>query len=430
MRALYRNGIPTSLRNKVYLARMLARVTRDAVRGTVDADDLAAISKARLAPSRAMVTERRIVERKSATVVERFMEFARACEQRSEILAADVYVAHGVEALPGAWHVNRRQPGRLMCDAIEVPSFGARAVKSRWDDTTLAFLDRSFEGFLRDADAILTVGWELGRRLERYGAPVHVVPNYRNAETLVRTNTLRERCGLAPDDRLILVMSGVATGFEDVLLALQSLKENVHIACVGRLVPDSYDAAMRERVRSMGLSARVHFFEPVPYEELTGFVSAADVGLMVRDPSIENNYVSLPNRVFDYAASGLPIITPNIPDIAQIVTERNFGLVIDSISADAWRDGIRRCIERQAEMSANALAASHQMTWDVVEPDLLTALGRPSRVTFFGIGDLTKNNRTLRMSRSLVANGAIVKICTERSTMPNPPEGVEIHLVR
>ena len=54
------------------------------------------------------------------------LRFARRAFDAAEVLKADVYVAHGVQALPAADMVARATGGRLICDGIEIPAFASR----------------------------------------------------------------------------------------------------------------------------------------------------------------------------------------------------------------------------------------------------------------------------------------------------------------
>jgi glycosyltransferase involved in cell wall biosynthesis len=356
------------------------------------------------------------------------LRFARQAYEAAEVLRAEVHIAHGVPALPAADMVARTTGGRLICDVIEIPSFVGRC---RWHPTNLAFLDLAFESYLRRCDGLLTVGWALKGEIEQYGPPVHVIPNYRRAESLVPSTRLRERCGLGPGDVLLLMLSSNASGMEAVIESLLLLPPNLHLAVVGWIVPAAYRERILALVREHGLEPRFHLFGPVPYDELTGTASGADLGLIVRDPAIPNNRVSLPNRIFDYMFSGLPVCCPDIADISRILREREMGVVVTRPDAQGWAGAIMAALARKEEMRVNALAASREMVWERLEEPLHEALGRPSSVTYFGYNDLTRNNRTLRMAASLAKRGTAVTICTySDGPPPAMPGDVRFHLLR
>jgi glycosyltransferase involved in cell wall biosynthesis len=362
--------------------------------------------------------------------VNRYLEFARAVYEAAERLRADVHVAHGVQALPAADIVARSVGGRVFCDAIEIPSFASRSIVT-WDAVNLAFLDLAFESYLRRCDGILTVGWALATELKRFGPPVHVIPNYRFAERLTPSNQLRERCGLGPGRQLVLAISTIASGLETVVEALALLPAHVHLAVVGRIVPGAYLEQIQGLVRAHKLERRFHLFDQVPYDQLTATASGADVGLIVLDPAIPNHKLSLPNRVFDYMASALPVCSPDIADISRILRDYDMGVMVNQLDAAGWAGAITSALACKEEMRANALAASREMVWEMLEEPLYEALGQPARVAYFGNVDLTKNNRTMRMATSLAKRGTAVTICTYgEAPLGAAHENISFHMLR
>ena len=357
--------------------------------------------------------------------VNRYLRFSLNCYERADELKADVYCAHGVQALPAADILRKTAGGKAFCDVIEIPTFKARAVKYNLHPTNLEFLENAFDGYLRGCDGMLTVGWALCEKLTDYGPKVTVIPNYRYKETHQPSQILRERCGLEEGDLLVLSMSTTATGFETVLQAMLILPGNVHLVTLGKLVPDDYSKKIHSLVTKLGLEKRVHIFSEVPYAELTSTASGADVGLIVRDPQILNNQISLPNRIFDYMFSGVPVVAPKIRDIDNIIKEHKMGVSISDLSAQSWAKAIQRVLSNSKQMKRNALAASKVRTWESLGDQLVQGLGNPKSIVFVGYNDLTKNNRTMRMARTLAVHGIKVTLCTTTEQ-----DGIDNHGIR
>ena len=345
-----------------------------------------------------------------------FIRFARRCQERAADLAADAYVAHGVEALLAADALARAVGGRIYCDVVEMPSFGQRSVTYDVDSINLSLLDHAFDGILRGAAGISTIGWALKEKIENYGPPVTVIPNYRQAQDLYFSVRLREECGIGADDHLLLASSTITSGFEPIVESLILLPSNVHLATLGTIWR-GYRPQVDALVERLGVERRVHFFDPVPYEQLTTVSSGANIGLMAIDPSLTNDQISLPNRLFDCIAAGLPIVTPDVPDIARIVRERNLGVTVPQNEATAWAEAIKTALAGEQTMRANALAAAKELVWESLADDLLAAYDHPSSVTIVSFSDLTTHQRTIRMTDTLLKRGVKVTICC-----PQPEE--------
>jgi glycosyltransferase involved in cell wall biosynthesis len=73
-------------------------------------------------------------------------------------------------------------------------------------------------------------------------------------------------------------------------------------------------------------------------------------------------YFSLPNKLFEYVFSGLPVLASNFPDISDKVNNYNLGLVVD-FNKDAIISGIEELINRDRKKISqnNNLDV---LTWD------------------------------------------------------------------
>jgi tetratricopeptide (TPR) repeat protein len=358
------------------------------------------------------------------------VDFAERILQAKDELRADAYVAHLERALPGLARLSQLVGGRLFCDVVEIPSLRDQTIPVDWPDPVVTLLDSAFERLLEQCHALLTIGPTLGDRLMQYGPPVHVIENYRPLQPLVASNVLRQMCAIGERETLILALSRQVSGFEDVVDCMSLLPLDVHLAVVGPFVPRDYDTAIRQLVADRRLDNRVHFFDVVPYEELTATASGADVGLIVRDPKILNNYVSLPNRVFDYVCSGLPICAPDIPDIKSYLQRYGLGEVVDEPNAAGWAAAISKALQQRDELRQNALRAAAELTWESREERLCRIFDGMERVVFADYGPLHLNNRTLRMCQSLRQRGHRVAICTVApKDPPTLVPGIEYHFL-
>jgi glycosyltransferase involved in cell wall biosynthesis len=345
--------------------------------------------------------------------------FARGCEERATELAAEVYIAHGVQALLAVDAVARRVGGRVYADVVEMPSLAERSVAYDIDLFNIALLDHAFASFLRGVAGITTIGWALKEKIAQYGPRVTVIPNYRNAEEPQPSAELREQCGIGPHDHLLLASSTISSGFEPIVEALAMLPDNVHLATLGTIVRE-YRPKVDSLVERLNLSDRVHFFDPVPYQRLTAVSSGASLGLMAIDPSLTNDRVSLPNRLFDCIAAGLPIVTPDVPDIARIVRERRLGVALPENTAAEWMQAIKAALADEPGLRINVLTAAKELVWESLADDLLAAYGHPTSVTIVSLTDLTTHQRTLRMTDTFLNRGVKVTVCCAASDQAAP----------
>ena len=106
----------------------------------------------------------------------------------------------------------------------------------------------------------------------------------------------------------------------------------------------------------------ITFTGVLPHEELPAFLAAADIGVapfdISRHSSLSYDFHWSPLKIFEYMASGLPVVAPRIQRLAEIVEDGREGALYDAADID----GLARTLERLAD------------------PALRTTLGRAARV--------------------------------------------------
>jgi glycosyltransferase involved in cell wall biosynthesis len=90
------------------------------------------------------------------------------------------------------------------------------------------------------------------------------------------------------------------------------------------------------------LPSNIHFIPPVPYQEVPAYFASAHVGLCLYHPISWSKYGFFfsPLKLFDYAASGVPVLYSNVPELDRIA--KNFGLPIDTGDGDDLAEKILR----------------------------------------------------------------------------------------
>jgi len=69
----------------------------------------------------------------------------------------------------------------------------------------------------------------------------------------------------------------------------------------------------------------IHYHDAVPHNEVVEISKSADVGLCMLEKVSLSDYYCLPNKLFEYAFSGLYILATGFPDIKHIVESYNLG---------------------------------------------------------------------------------------------------------
>jgi glycosyltransferase involved in cell wall biosynthesis len=97
--------------------------------------------------------------------------------------------------------------------------------------------------------------------------------------------------------------------------------------------------------------ARATFTGALPYDDMPGCLAACDVGVAPFDVAahapLQLDFYWSPLKVFEYMASGLPVIAPRLPRLATLVDSGREGLLYDSVPGPApLADALRACFDR------------------------------------------------------------------------------------
>lgn len=85
---------------------------------------------------------------------------------------------------------------------------------------------------------------------------------------------------------------------------------------------------LTSRIKELGISEIIDVRPSIPMQDMPRVLQSCDAGLIAygRDLGIE----SLPNRLFEYMAIGLPIIAPSYArEIASIIETEQCGILVD-----------------------------------------------------------------------------------------------------
>lgn len=304
--------------------------------------------------------------------------------QAAAAVRADVYHAHDSDAVLPAWLAARRTPGaRLLYDAHEigfitlresVGYFGPAVGLLNWLWSRLT--DRIVR---RRVDAVITVNDVLADlQAAHYGIPRPAVvmncpPRPKTVST--RTALLAEKIGVSPDTPIVicqgmLVRDRHGVGLENLMRAAPLLERGV-VVMMGRGPQLDELAALAAQPPIAG---RAFVLPAVPPDELLGYTASAAIGAIpteIHQPALR---YSSPNKLFEYLAVGLPVVTSDLPIVRRICEAYGCGLVCDPTSPASIAAAVNRLLDDAdlyARMRAGALAAAQVYNWEAQERILL-----------------------------------------------------------
>jgi glycosyltransferase involved in cell wall biosynthesis len=275
---------------------------------------------------------------------------------------AGVFHASDLHVLPAMAAAARKHTARLVYDAREWYRGIDAGAGRPWVGAAWGLVERRFAP---RADLVMTVNDSIGRLLsERAGARrVHVMHNVTPATPAGRTGELRKRLGMSDDQPLVLYQGlfREGRGLIELMDAVAGL-ENVAIALIG-------EGPLEEAVRSRaaGLDDRAFVVPFIPPDELARLTPDADVGAVPLLPLTESLALALPNKVFEYAAAGLPILAgAGIEPMRALVVRYEAGVCVDPSDSDALREGLQRLLDPASatRFRTGAARLSNDYSWE------------------------------------------------------------------
>jgi len=226
----------------------------------------------------------------------------------------------------------------------------------------------------RRADLVLVVNDTIADRMALDFAiprPV-VVPNVTDIAPIAR---VAEWDGASPLEVLYHGIVVPGRGVEHLVDAVALMKHPARLVVRG---PDESGLreALVERARRHGLGERFVYADPVPLSQLVEAAAGSHVGVMPFENRLGYE-VALPNKLFEYMAAGLAVVSVDLPEIRRVIDEVGNGVLCTEISAKvlaAELDALAADPDRLAAYRHRSLdAARHRYNWDAQQHRLIDA---------------------------------------------------------
>lgn len=135
------------------------------------------------------------------------------------------------------------------------------------------------------------------------------------------------------------------------------------------------ESKLREMVEESNCSQQFVFYPGVLVEELIPMAAKSHVGVAITEPTCLNFKLSVSNKLFEYAAAGLPVIMSDVPEHRYLNEKYNFGLILRDNSPEAFAETVKKLYTDQMlyrQLAENAKKMSAEMTWENEFAKLLT----------------------------------------------------------
>lgn len=263
---------------------------------------------------------------------------------RARSLAFDAIHCHDVYPLPVAGVLARLRGVPLIYDAHELVDH-VRAPQTLMG----RFWDAAHRRGVRSAELVIAANPSRARFLQEEGyhprrPPVSVMNvGGMSSATGGALHQTREDVGVPEEAYLVIYQGWIAGGRHSVALveAMARLEDRLHLLMVG---DGPAMPAVRRRVQDLSLEGRVHLTGYLPKERVLELVAASDVGIVLYDDRVLNNYYCAPNKLFDYLGAGIPVVASDLPEPRRVIEGTGVGVLVGGPAPEGIAAAIRRAM--------------------------------------------------------------------------------------
>jgi len=125
--------------------------------------------------------------------------------------------------------------------------------------------------------------------------------------------------------------------------------------------------------KDLNLQNKVNFLGKIPFSKLHVITDNADLGLSFEEDTCLAYRYALPNKVFDYISSEIPILLSDLPEFKKIIQKYNVGMILKSRKPKDVADQITQILSiNKSEFLSELKVAKKDFCWENEEKELLS----------------------------------------------------------
>lgn len=275
---------------------------------------------------------------------------------------ADLLLANDLDTLLPNFLISKIKNIELYYDTheyfTEVPELQKRPLVKRTWETIEEFIFPKLNN-------VYTVNQSIANLYhDKYKTNVDVI---RNVPLSMLTEALDRKALGLPENKRIVIFQGaginVDRGAEEALQSMKYTSDDIILLFIGG--GDVFDNL--QRMADMNkLTGKVIFIPKVPVEKLRQYTAHASLGLTLDKDTNLNYRYSLPNKLFDYIHSGVPVLSSKLIEIEKIIQKYNIGKIIVSHKPEEIGNAIMEMLNSSEYdfWKKNTNIAAQELSWE------------------------------------------------------------------
>lgn len=185
------------------------------------------------------------------------------------------------------------------------------------------------------------------------------------------SDKLRSKLKIGKDTMIFLYQGGLSKG-RGIEILLETFSKNI---LTKKCIVFMGNGLLENKVKDLADTSDQIFYHPaVPRNDLSTFTASADVGISLTEGNCLNHEFCLPNKVFEYVMSEVPVIVPNLTEQRNFVTKYDLGYVLENNDENDLVLLINLIDRESLEVKTfNLKKAKNENSWQVEEQIMLKA---------------------------------------------------------
>ncbi len=304
--------------------------------------------------------------------------------------------AHDLYTLQSARRIGNWINAKVIYDAHELESDRRAGTGKRMKN----WIIKQEKKYASRADACVTVSHAIGEelmqecRLKAKPTVIFNSPVIKDMPFEMEGRDIRSDLGLEKGEGLFVFVGKVYEiygGNQKIATIIKALSlcPEFHLAIVG---PTSQEAErqINNLVAELGSEGRIHLVPPIPAEAIVHYIKTADVSVYFMWPDTRNIDLTIPNKLFEFSLSGLPLVVSSLHSTRWFCEQFNNAIPVEENSAEAIAQACRQAyaarekLRPEPEMLQSMLknyswGAQSQKLWNLYKELLNPVVSSPSQ---------------------------------------------------
>jgi glycosyltransferase involved in cell wall biosynthesis len=257
---------------------------------------------------------------------------------------------------------------KIVYDAHEFET--EKSGMKHWEKKVSHVMERTL---INQADQVLSVSEGIALEYaKRYNiSKPDLVMNCPFFVDVPKRDLFRQRFQIGSDKKIFLYQGGLyrGRGLEMMIHAFRQIqREDVVLVIMG------FGELEGMVTQAANTTANIFYHEAVAPDVLLQYTASADIGISFIENICLSYYYCVPNKFFEYAMAGLPILVSNSHELKKFTEYYQCGSVVQEYTVSSLLDGIERILQMDlAELSQNSRKMAKIHSWQEQEKILLHA---------------------------------------------------------